>query len=297
MTAPTLAAAMARAAEDLETALATLLPATDDVPARLLAAMRHAVLGGGKRLRGFLVLEGGRLMGAEPAACLRAAAAIELLHAYSLIHDDLPAMDDATMRRGRPACHLAFDEATALLAGDALQALAFELLARDDWPAADAVRLRLLRELAEAAGAAGMCGGQMRDLEAERAAFDEAAILELQAMKTGALIRFACRAGGILAGAGDPHLARLDLYGARLGLAFQISDDLLDLHGEPAETGKDVGRDAAAGKATLVALLGEEGARRRLVALYEEACEALAHLPEDAILLRDLFEFVINRRT
>ena len=297
MTSPALGAAMARAAAELERELARLLPAAEDAPARLAAAMRHAVLGGGKRLRGFLVLEGGRLTGALPDACLRAAAAIELLHAYSLIHDDLPAMDDATLRRGRPACHLAFDEATALLAGDALQALAFELLVRGDWPAEDGVRLRLLRELAVAAGAAGMCGGQMRDLEAERASFDEAAILELQAMKTGALIRFSCRAGAILAAAPEADVARLDLYGARLGLAFQISDDLLDLHGAVAETGKDVGRDAAAGKATLVALLGEEGARRRLVALYEEACEALAHLPEDAILLRELFEFVIHRRT
>ena len=294
MTAPALAAAMARAAGDLESELAALLPPEDGD--RLAAAMRYAVLGGGKRLRGFLVLEGGRLFGAGRAACLRTAAAIELLHAYSLVHDDLPAMDDASLRRGRPACHRAFGEATALLAGDALQALAFEVLAREDGPPAPALRLRLLRELAAAAGAAGMCGGQMRDLLAEGRSLDEAAILDLQAKKTGALIRFSCRAGALLADAGEEAVAALDRYGARLGLAFQISDDLLDREGATRETGKDVGRDDAAGKATLVALLGEEGARRRLSALYEEACEALAGLPGDAILLRELFQFVIDRR-
>ncbi len=296
MTSPALAAAMARAVMDLERELALLLPAVGGAHRRLAAAMRHAVLGGGKRLRGFLVLEGGGLLGARPEACSRVAAAIECLHAYSLVHDDLPAMDDATMRRGRPACHLAFDEATALLAGDALQALAFELLARDDWPATEAVRLRLVRELAAAAGATGMCGGQMRDLEAVRVPFDEPAILELQAMKTGALIRFSCRAGALLAGAGEAVVAALDRYGEALGLAFQISDDLLDLRGDVSETGKDVGRDMAAGKATLVALLGEEEAGRRLADLYEEACRALAALPVDAILLRELFAFVIDRR-
>ncbi len=296
MTAPALAAALGRAAADLEAELGALLPAAEGERARLAAAMRHAVLGGGKRLRGFLVLEGGRLTGAPASARRRVAAAIELLHAYSLVHDDLPAMDDATMRRGRPACHRAFDEATALLAGDALQALAFEVLAREDWPAPAGVRLRLLRELAAAAGAAGMCGGQMCDLEAQRRSLDEAGIREMQALKTGALIRFSCRAGAILAGAGERAIAALDDYGAALGLAFQISDDLLDLHGDAAETGKDVGRDAASGKATLVALLGEAEAKRRLAALREEAEAALARLPVDAILLRALFEFVIARR-
>ncbi len=291
-----LAAALDSAARSVEEELERLLETSASASPALNAAMRHAVLGGGKRIRAFLAIETTGMSGGEPAAGRRIGAAIELLHAYSLVHDDLPAMDDATLRRGRPACHRVFGEATAILAGDALQALAFEVLAREDWPATASIRVRLLRELAEAAGAKGMCGGQMLDLEGCRGRPGEAAILELQALKTGALIRFAARSGAIAGAASERVVEALDHYAARLGLAFQISDDLLDLRGDRETTGKDVGKDAEAGKATLVGLLGEAEAHRRLLCLREEAEHALQSVAGDITLLRELFEFVINRK-
>jgi farnesyl diphosphate synthase len=299
---PTEAAGLlAEHARQVEAELEVLLAALDRpdmLPAerRLSAAMRHAVLGGGKRLRPFLVRAAAALGPADPAAVLRVGAAIELVHGYSLVHDDLPAMDDAATRRGRPSCHVAFDEATAILAGDALQALAFEVLARPDWPASAELRAELVAGLARAAGAAGMCGGQALDLAAESTAFDEAAITRLQALKTGALIAFACEAGARLAGLDAERRALVADYARALGLAFQIKDDLLDATGTAAELGKPAGADAVRGKATFLRLLGESGARARLASVRAEASSALDKLGPEALLLRATLDLVVERR-
>lgn len=272
-------------------------PAMGPAERNLLAAMRHAALGGGKRLRPFLVHAAAALGVADAAAVLRVGAAIELVHAYSLVHDDLPAMDDAATRRGRPSCHVAFDEATAILAGDALQALAFEALARPDWPAPAELRAGLVAGLARAAGAAGMCGGQAIDLAAEGVVLDEAAIVRLQALKTGALIAFSCEAGARLAGLDDTARARVAAYARALGLAFQIKDDLLDATASAAELGKPARADAAQGKATFLRLLGEAGARARLEAVRAEASRALDKLGADALLLRATLDLVVDRQS
>ena len=257
--------------------------------------MRYAVLGGGKRLRPFLVVAGAELFAVPAPRALRVGVAIELVHGYSLVHDDLPAMDDALTRRGRPACHRRFDEATAILVGDALQSLAFELLAEPATHPEAAVRCSLVRRLAVAAGSLGMCGGQMIDLEAEGRTVGLDEVLELQRLKTGALLAFACEAGAILGAAGEASRAVLSAYAADLGLAFQIQDDLLDLTGDTALAGKDLGRDQAAGKATVVGLLGVEGARRRLRELAASANRHLDRLDREAAVLREVFEFVISR--
>ncbi len=227
-----LAERMAAVAEAIEGELDRLLPEPAGGQARLLAAMRYAALGGGKRLRPFLVAAGAELFDVPEARARRVGAAVELIHAYSLIHDDLPAMDDALTRRGRPSCHLQFDEATAILAGDALQSLAFEVLAEPATHPDPAVRGTLVLKLARAAGAAGMCGGQMIDLEAEGRALAMAQVVELQRLKTGALLEFACEAGAILGQAPAATRAVLAAYAADLGLAFQIQDDLLDVTGD-----------------------------------------------------------------
>jgi farnesyl diphosphate synthase len=257
--------------------------------------MRYAVQGGGKRLRPFLTVASADLFGVPRERAIRAGAAIELIHAYSLVHDDLPAMDDALTRRGRPSCHRQYDEATAVLVGDALQCLAFEALAEPATHRDPAVRCALVRGLAGAAGAAGMCGGQMFDLLAEGRALELEQILELQRLKTGALIGFACETGAILGGAAEAARRALLGYAADLGLAFQIQDDLLDVTGDAAVAGKDLQRDAAAGKATIVALLGIEGSRRRLEELRNSALAHLQHLGADDAVLRAAFEFVISR--
>ncbi|SHI99740.1 polyprenyl synthetase family protein [Wenxinia saemankumensis] len=257
-------------------------------------AMRYA-LTGGKALRGFLALEGARLHGVPAAEARWAAGAIECLHAYSLIHDDLPAMDDDDLRRGRPTVHRAWDEATAILAGDALQAMAFGMLAR---PAiADAAKVGLVAALAREAGVRGMVGGQAMDIAAESAAapLDLPQVERLQALKTGALIEWAAAAGPRMAGDAAGETALL-AYGRALGRAFQIADDLLDATGDAAETGKAVGKDAGRGKATFVSLLGVEGARDRAAALVEVACEALSPWGAEADLLRDAARFVVTRR-
>jgi farnesyl diphosphate synthase len=295
--ASSLEAALAASAASIEAVLDRLLPPVDGPQARLCTAMRYAVLDGGKRLRPLLVAASGALFAAPHAALVRAGAAIELVHGYSLIHDDLPAMDDALLRRGRPSCHRAFDEATAILAGDALQALAFEVLARDDYGADAAQRCALVQGLAGAAGALGMCGGQMIDLAAERRDLSLAAITTLQRMKTGAIIAFACEAGAILGRAREAERQALRAYAEDLGLAFQIKDDLLDLAGDSTALGKDAGRDAAAGKATFVRLLGETGARAKLGELRARALARLDIFRADATLLHDIFEFVINRQS
>lgn len=286
-------------ADKIEAELERLLPPIEGPQARLHEAMRYATLGGGKRLRPFLVLAGAELFDVPSGRAERVGAAIELIHGYSLVHDDLPAMDDALTRRGRPSCHRQFDEATAILAGDALQALAFEVAAAEPTHPNPAVRCELVHRLAVAAGAAGMCGGQMIDLAAEGQTLDLEHVLELQRLKTGALFRFACEGGAILGQASVAAKAALRAYADALGLAFQIQDDLLDVTGDAALTGKDLGRDEAAGKATVVALLGIGGARDRLDELRGSANAALDRIGHesgaDADLLRQTFDFVISR--
>lgn len=286
---------LAANAEAIETLLQDLLPPVSGPQARLHDAMCYATLNGGKRLRPFLVSAGAALFDVPVDRALRAGAAIEMIHGYSLVHDDLPVMDDAAIRRGRPSCHCRFDEATAVLAGDALQSLAFEVLADPATHPDAVVRAGLITGLATAAGAAGMCGGQMIDLEAETRALDLDEIVMLQHLKTGALFRFACEAGAVLGGASEADRAALRAYADDLGLAFQIRDDLLDVKGDPALAGKALGQDAAAGKATLVALLGIDGAEARLLALKGRGDEHLKRFGDKALSLRQVLAFVIER--
>ena len=273
------------------------LPGEIARPQRLLAAMRHGVLNGGKRLRPFLVLESAALFSADGEPALRVAAALECIHCYSLIHDDLPAMDDDDLRRGQPTVHKAFDEATAILAGDALLTLAFDIVADAATVLPAERKLALTLALARAAGAGGMVGGQMLDLEAERDQPDEAGIIRLQAMKTGALIRFACEAGAIVAGAPEPDRERLAEFGSAIGLAFQLADDLLDLTADARQMGKATGKDAAAGKATLVALHGADWARSQLQGLVEQAHGLLEPYGASAVLLKEAARFIAVRNS
>lgn len=273
-------------------------PGEDEVarPKRLVAAMRHAALGGGKRLRPVLMVEAARAFGREDEGVLIAAAALECIHCYSLVHDDLPAMDDDDMRRGRPTVHKAFDEATAILAGDALLTLAFDLIAEDKVHPDPAVRLRLSRALSRAAGLGGMAGGQMLDLESEHRARSEDEIRILQSMKTGALIGYALKTGAILADAGNADIERLARFGALVGLAFQLADDLLDVEGDAAQLGKAAGKDHTAGKATLVALKGASWTRSTLAGLVGQADELLAPLGERGATLSALAHFIAERK-
>jgi len=269
-------------------------------PRRLVDAIRHATLGGGKRFRPFLVVETAALFGLAPQAAVDTAAALECIHCYSLAHDDLPAMDNDTLRRGRPTVWAAFDEWTAILTGDALLTFAFEVLSAPDTHASAEVRLALVAGLAKAAGVAGMVGGQALDLEAERTlgpmpAMTVGDVLHLQALKTGALIRFACEAGAILGGATDAERSALSDYGAALGRAFQIADDLLDAEGDAATVGKAVNKDASAGKATLVALIGLEAARQELGRAEAAAIAALAPFGDRGAVLSDAARFVARR--
>jgi farnesyl diphosphate synthase len=298
---------LAEIAPEVETALEALLrpePAEGEIfrPERLLAAMRHAMLGGGKRLRPALLIGAGRLFGAAGDGHLRAALALECVHGYSLVHDDLPSMDDDDLRRGRPTVHRAFDEATAILAGDALLTLAFDVLASPETHADAAVRAELVLVLARAAGLGGMAGGQMLDLAAEgrfgaREPLNEAAILRLQAMKTGALIAAAAEMGAILGAASPQARAALRRYGEAIGAAFQIADDLLDVESSTGALGKAAGKDAAAGKATLVAALGSDRARAMLRSLEEDAITALAGFGPEAEALRGAARFVATRES
>ena len=274
-----------------------LLRVPSGLEARVYEAMRYSALAPGKRLRPLLVLASARLFGVDRRSALQVAAAIEMVHAYSLIHDDLPAMDDSDLRRGRPTCHKAFDDATAVLAGDGLLTMAFEALSHPDTHGDPAVRCELVAALAAAAGGAGMVGGQMIDLIAETQILDIGAITRLQRMKTGALIAYSCEAGAILAKA--PLELRLALrgYAHDLGLAFQIADDLLDVEGSAEETGKPVGADAAAGKATFVSILGVKRARAQAELLINQAVAHLDLFEQRADLLRQVARFVIDRRT
>jgi farnesyl diphosphate synthase len=271
-------------------------------PARLLEAMRYASLGGGKRLRPFLVVECSALFGVLPQNSLMAGAALECVHCYSLAHDDLPAMDNDDLRRGRPTTHKAFDEATAVLVGDGLLTFAFDILSRPETHADVEVRLKLVAALARAAGLGGMVGGQMLDLaaegrfEAKPPRLGEQDVKTLQAMKTGALLRFGCIAGAILGKADRSQWSSLDRYGSALGEAFQIADDLLDVEGDPATVGKATGKDAAAHKATLVGVLGPAAARRRLESLVAQAQSALDEFGSGADVLKAAARFVASRQ-
>jgi farnesyl diphosphate synthase len=289
-------AALTAAAAAVETVLERVLPREGGPERRLYEAMRYTTLGGGKRLRPFLVIESARLFAVEEAHAARAGAAVELIHCYSLVHDDLPAMDDDDLRRGRPTCHIKFDEATAILAGDALLTFAFELLAEPATHPDPAVRVALVHALAQAAGPLGMVGGQMLDLEAEKRALPLAEIKRLQRMKTGALFAFACAAGPILGAAPSDARTALADYAEDLGLAFQIADDLLDAEGSEAEVGKKVGKDAVAGKATFVSLFGRENARGEAKRLVNQAVSRLDIFGKKAEPLADLARFVIARR-
>jgi farnesyl diphosphate synthase len=253
-------------------------------------------LTGGKRLRALLVLESAALHDIEPHQSVWSAAAIEAMHAYSLVHDDLPCMDDDDLRRGQPTVHKKWDEATAVLVGDALQTLSFELLSRVETSASSQIRVDLIASMARAAGARGMVLGQAQDIAAEttRTPLDLIAITELQANKTGALIEWSATSGAILGGADPKPLAQ---YARALGLAFQIQDDVLDVIGDSAKTGKAVGKDSDAGKATFVSLLGLDGAQKRAESLVSEACEAIGPYGKRAETLRDIARFVISRET
>ena len=264
-------------------------------PGRLLDAMRHAVFAGGKRFRPFLIVETARLFNAGGDGPALAGCAVEVLHTYSLIHDDLPAMDDDDMRRGQPTVHKAFDEATAILAGDALQALAFDILARPAVHPDPAVRAELVAILASAVGVGGMAGGQMLDLAAEAGNLEENAIRQMQAMKTGALITACCQMGAALGGASAADRKDLTDYGQRLGLAFQIADDLLDIEGDAEALGKATAKDEARGKATLASCLGRERARIVLTETVRDCERALERFGEKASILIQAARFSANR--
>ncbi len=293
-------ARLARRAGEVEAVLDSLLgevPLAGEIvrPDGLMRAIRHGVLGGGKRLRPFLVIESAALFEAADEASLRVAAALECVHCYSLIHDDLPAMDDDDLRRGRPTVHRAFDEASAILAGDSLLTFAFDIVADEATALPAEIRARLVTKLARAAGMGGMAGGQALDLAAERHRPDEAGIIRLQAMKTGALIRFACEAGAEIGNAAPAEREALAEFGSAIGLAFQLADDLLDATSDSAALGKAAGKDEGAGKGTLVSLHGIDWARRQLGGLVEQASDLLSPFGARADTLRAAARFVAVR--
>ena len=288
--------AMADCALEVADALDRLIPVPEGPEAPVFEAMRYALMAGGKRFRPFLVRESARLFGVNDEAALRTGVAVECIHTYSLIHDDLPCMDDDDLRRGKPTTHKAFDEATAVLAGDALQSLAFELIADAATHEDARVRCELTGRLARAIGGHGMVGGQMIDLASEGQPLDMAGITRLQQLKTGALIAFSCEAGGVLGHASPASLHALHAYAHDMGLAFQIADDLLDVEGSSADLGKTPGKDEAAGKATFVSIMGPERARSQAAMLAEQAVRHLDLFDQKADLLREAALFVINRR-
>jgi len=288
--------ALAEDARAVTETLDRLLSLDDSPEARLMEAMRYATLTGGKRVRPFLVMTSARLFSVAEASALRVAAAVEMVHCYSLVHDDLPAMDDDDLRRGKPTCHVRFDEATAILAGDALLTKAFQVLADPATHPDPAVRCELVMELARAAGDEGMVGGQMLDLMAEDATLAMSEVTRLQRLKTGMLIEFACESGAILGKAPETARHALRAYVHDLGLAFQIVDDLLDVEGDEKEVGKKTGKDEAAGKATFVSLLGCERARAQADMLADQAGQHLEFFAEKANHLKELAQFVVNRR-
>ena len=280
----------------MEDVLQEIMPEPAGPQARVIEAMRYATLEGGKRIRAFLVLQAGRLFGVDRRALSRVAAAIECVHAYSLVHDDLPAMDNDDVRRGRPATHIKFDEATAILAGDALLTHAFALLAAHETHPDPHVRSDLVLRLAQSSGFGGMVGGQMIDIGAKGTLDDIGQITRMQRLKTGALITFACEAGASMGKASTQMRHALTNYAQDLGLAYQITDDLLDVEGDPAVMGKAARKDQKAGKATFVTILGSERARAQAEMLASQAAAHLDVFDEKADLLRGLVSFVVNRR-
>lgn len=288
-------AALSQSSAQVEAVLEQVLPQPAAYHARVQEAMRYAIFAGGKRLRPFLTLQFAALFGADPSGAGRAAAAIEALHTYSLVHDDLPCMDDDDLRRGRPTTHKAFDDATAVLAGDALLTLAFEILADPATHPDGAVRCALVQRLAQAGGSEGMIGGQMMDIVAPEHSFGADEVITLQRMKTGALFEFACEAGAILAQAGTANQQLARGYARDMGLAFQIADDLIDVRGSVELAGKAVGKDQDKGKATLVGLLGIEGAEREAARLAASAAGRLSSFGPEAELLRALPYFLLDR--
>lgn len=290
-----LADSLAQIAVDIDGAFDALLPIPDDPRARLVEAMRYAVIGGGKRVRPLLLTATAAMYGVDREAAIRAGAAIESIHAYSLIHDDLPCMDDDALRHGKPTLHLAFDEATAVLAGDALHDFAFELLADPATSADPFVRIELVRTLGSASGLSGMAGGQMMDLAAETAEFDLPTVTRLQQLKTGALLGGAIEMGAILGHVPPEGRTHLRGYARDIGLAFQIADDLIDHEGDAAVAGKAVGKDAEAGKATFVSLLGPDRAREQAQMLVEQSVSHLAGHGSEADVLRALARYIVER--
>ena len=287
---------MASVSKAINKTISLLLPDTDLAEKRLFDAMGHGTLAGGKRLRPFLVMHSAALFNVDPARARRVAASLEFVHCYSLIHDDLPAMDDAALRRGKPTAHIQFDEATAILAGDALLTLAFEVLSEQETHGDPHVRCELIKALASAAGPQGMVGGQMLDLIAEEEEFDLGAISRMQRMKTGRLMAFACEAGAILGKANAPHKRALCNYAYDLGLAFQVTDDILDVEADPQDTGKDTGKDEQAGKATFVSAMGKKQAKNRAEMLIEQAIRHLRIFDGREKHLVNLALYVLERR-
>lgn len=293
--APELGPALGAIATAINSRFDRLLAVPEGPRSALIEAMRHATMNGGKRMRPLLVVCACDLFGVDKDRALRVALAIEAVHCYSLVHDDLPCMDDDDLRRGQPTVHKLFGEATALLAGDALQTLAFELLADEQTHEDPRVRIELVLELAKAAGARGMVGGQVMDLAAERQPFDLPETTRMQQLKTGALISFSVEAGAIMGRANPDHRRMLRGYAHDLGLVFQIADDLIDAEGDSAAAGKRVGKDAAAGKATFVSLLGVERAREQARILTDQAIQHLQGFGPEADLLRAIAQFTIDR--
>ena len=280
-----------------EAEIEALLPEAEGPEAKLLEAMRYSSLAGGKRLRPFIVLSSADLFDVARSHSQRVAAAVEMVHTYSLIHDDLPAMDNDDVRRGKPTCHVKFDEATAILAGDGLLTLAFEILSGEETHHNAIIRSQLVVEMAKSLGVRGMVGGQMLDVIAENQLFSVPEIARLQRMKTGSLINFSCQSGAILGDAEEGQRNMLNAFAHDLGLAYQITDDLLDAEGTMEETGKAVGKDADAGKATFVSLLGVERAREQANILSEQAIKHLEIFEEKGNLLKSLVEYVVQRRS
>ena len=293
---PKFQAEMDSVLESVNKTIGRLLPETDLAENHLYDAMRHGVLSGGKRLRPFLVMHSAALFNVDPSRARRVAAALEFIHCYSLIHDDLPAMDDASLRRGKPTVHKQYDEATAILAGDGLLTLAFEILSDAETHEDPRVRCELVQAMAKAAGPHGMVGGQMLDLLAETTEFDLGTISRLQRMKTGKLMAFACEAGAILGKGSAPHRKALCNYAYDLGLAFQVTDDILDVEADPQDTGKDTGKDEEAGKATFVSAMGKDQARDRAEMLVRQAISHLKIFEGRATTLETLALYVLERR-
>lgn len=294
---PKLQEALDNCVESVNKTITRILPETDLAERHLFDAMRYGVLTGGKRLRPFMVMCAANLFNVDPARARRVAAAVEFLHCYSLIHDDLPAMDDSDKRRGKATVHRKFDEATAVLAGDALLTLAFEVLSDRDTHPDPHVRVELVRKLAVASGGHGMCGGQMLDLIGEKEEFDLGTISRMQRMKTGHLFAFACEAGAILGKASEQHKKALCSYAYDLGLAFQVTDDVLDVEADPEETGKPANQDEQAGKSTFVSTMGKESAKMRAEMLVHQAIRHLHVFDGRAEMLKELAMYVLQRRS